>query len=70
MAVPHLPVAVADAPRGALLDHLPPVGADLEAIAVVLCLILVPHETEKGHVYRCHPKLECLKVQAEVLPKQ
>ena len=69
VAVPHLPVAVADAPGGALPDHLPPVGADLEAVAVVLRLVLVPHETEEGHVYRCHPKLECLKVQAEVLPE-
>jgi len=69
VAVPHLPVAVADAPGGALPDHIPPVGADLEAVAVVLRLVLVPHEMEEGHVYRCHPKLERLKVQAEVLPE-
>jgi len=69
VAVTHLPVAVADAPWGAFPDHLPPVGADLEAVAVVLRLVLVPHETEEGHVYWCHPKLERLKVQAEVLPE-
>lgn len=69
VAVPHLPVAVADAPRGALPDHLPPIGTNLKAVAVVLRLVLVPHETEEGHVYRCHPKLERLKVQAEVLPE-
>lgn len=69
VAVPHLPVAVADAPGGTLPDHLPPVGTDLEAVAVVLRLILVPHETEECHVYRCHPKLERLKVEAEVLPE-
>ena len=62
VAVLHLPVAVVDAPRGALPVHLPPVGADLEAVAVVICLALVPHEMEEGHVYRCHPKLERLKV--------
>lgn len=69
VAVPHLPVAVADAPGGALPHHLPAVGAHLKAVAVVLGLILVPHEAEEGHVYWCHPKLEGLKVQAEVLPE-
>ena len=69
MAVPHLPVAVADAPGGALPNHLPAIGAHLKAVAVVLRLVLVSHETKEGHVYWCHPKLEGLKVQAEVLPE-
>ena len=69
MAVPRLPVAVADAPRGALPYHLPAISTHLKAVAVVLRLVLVSHETKEGHVYRCHPKLEGLKVQAEVLPE-
>lgn len=69
MAVTHLPVAVPDAPGGALPYHLPAIGADLEAVTVVPRLILVPHETQEGHVHWCHPKLEGLKVQAEVLPE-
>jgi len=69
MAVPHLPVAVADAPGGALPNHLPAIGTHLKAVAVVLRLVLVSHETKEGHVYWCHPKLEGLKVQAEVLPE-
>jgi hypothetical protein len=69
MAVPHLPVAVTDAPGGALPYHLPAIGTDLQAVAVVLCIVLVPHETEKCHVHRCHPKLEGLKVKAKVLPE-
>jgi hypothetical protein len=69
MAVPHLPVAVTDAPGGALPYHLPAIGTDLQAVAVVLCIVLVPHETEKCHVHRCHPKLEGLEVKAKVLPE-
>ena len=69
MAVPHLSVAVPDAPGGALPYHLPAIGTNLEAVTVAPRLILIPHETEKGHVHWCHPKLEGLKVQAEVLPE-
>ena len=67
MTVPHLPVAVPDAPGGALPYHLPAIGPDLKAVTVVPRLIFVSHETEEGHVHWCHPKLEGLKVQTEVL---
>lgn len=69
MAVPHLPVAVPDTSGGALPYHFPAICADLKAVAIVPCLIFITHETEKGHIDWCHPKLEGLKVQAEVLPE-
>lgn len=69
MAVPNLPVAVTDAAGSALPYHLPAICPDLKAIAVVPSIIFISHKTEKSHVYRCHSKLEGLKVQAKVLPK-
>jgi hypothetical protein len=69
MAVSNLPVAVPDAAGGALPCHLPTISPNLKAVAVAPCLIFVSHETEESHVYWCHSELECLKMQAEVLPK-
>jgi len=67
VAVPDLPVAVPDAPRHALPCHLAPVPSDLQAVAVVLGLGVVAHETEEGDVHGRHAQLESLEVQAEVL---
>ena len=63
----HFVVAVTDASRGAFPYHLPTVTANLEAVGVVPCFVLVAHETKESHVYRCHAELEGLKVQTEVL---
>jgi len=68
-AVPHLLVAISDAPGCALPCQLPPVPAYLQAVAEVPGLTLFAHETKKCHVYRGHPQQECLEVEAEVLPK-
>ena len=67
VAVPDLPVAVPDAPRHALPCHLAPVPSNLQAVAVVLGLGVVAHETEEGDVHGRHAQLESLEVQAEVL---
>lgn len=69
MAVPHLAVAVSYAAGHPLPDHLPPIRPHFQAVAVVLRLAVVPHEPEERYVHRRHPQLECLKVQAKVLPK-
>ena len=68
-AVPHLPVAVPDAPRSALPCQLPSAPAHLQAVPKALCLALLAHEPQEPHVHWRHPKQECLKVQAEMLPE-
>jgi len=68
-AVPHLPVAVPDAPRSALPCQLPSAPAHLQAVPKALCLALLAHEPQERHVHWRHPKQECLKVQAEMLPE-
>jgi len=68
-AVPHLPVAVPDAPRRALPCQLPPAPAHLQAVPKALRLALLAHEPQERHVHWRHPKQECLKVQAEMLPE-
>lgn len=65
--VPDFPVAVPDAPWHPLPDHLPPISAHLKTVAVVLCLIIVTHEPQECNIYRRHPELESLKMQAKVL---
>jgi hypothetical protein len=60
-------VAVSDAPRHALPCHLAAAAPDLQAVAVVLGLSVVPHEPEEGDVHGRHAQLESLEVQAEVL---
>jgi hypothetical protein len=68
-AVPHLPVAVPDAPRRALPRQLPPAPAHLQAVPEPLRLALLAHEPQERHVHRRHPQHERLEVQAEVLPE-
>lgn len=67
MAVPNLPMAVADAAGIALPYHLPAISSNLKAISVAPCIIFVAHKSEESHVYWCHSKLKGLKVQAKVL---
>lgn len=50
-AVPHLLVAVPDAPGSALPRQLPPVPTHLQAVAEVPCLALFTHEPQESHVY-------------------
>lgn len=69
MAVPNLPVAVPDAAGSSLPYHLPAIRTNLKTIAVVPSIIFITHKPEESHVYWCHSKLKCLKVQAKVLPK-
>lgn len=69
VAVTHFAVAVPDAPGCALPYHLPAIGTNLKAIAVVPCVILIAHEAEECHVDWRHSKLEGLKMQAEILPE-
>lgn len=69
VAVPHFPVAIPDAPRDPLPGHLTVDASDLQAVGVVLGFGVVSHEPEEGDVDRRHAQLECLEVQAEVLPK-
>lgn len=69
MAVPNLPMAVSDAAGISLPYHLPAIRPNLKAVSVAPCIIFITHKTEESHVYWCHSKLECLKVQTEVLTK-
>jgi hypothetical protein len=69
VAVPHSPVAVPDASWRALPCQLPPLPAHLQAVAEALCLALLTHEPQECHVHWRHAQQECLKVEAEVLPK-
>lgn len=62
-------MAVPNAPRYPLPNHLPAISANLQAIAVVLCLIIITHKSQEGNVYRSHPKLESFKVQTKILTK-
>jgi hypothetical protein len=69
MAVSYFPMAVSDTTRGAFPNHSPATTPDLEAVAVGLCIILIPHETDKCHVDWSLSEQKGFKVQAEILPK-
>lgn len=67
MAVSYFPMAVSDASRGAFPNHSPAAATNLQAVAVGLRLILVPHETNERHVDWSLPEQKGFKVQAEIL---
>ena len=69
MAVSDLLVAIPDAPRVSLPDKLSVISSNLEAVTVVLCFCLIPHETQKRHVNRSHPKLEGFEMETKILTK-
>lgn len=62
MAVSYFPMTIPDASRGAFPDHSPATGPNLDAIAVGLCFILIPHETDERHVYWSLSEQKGLKV--------
>lgn len=67
--VPHLAVAVSDAAWDPLPDHLAAIASNLKAVAVILCLHIISHESQKCYVNWCIAKLECLEMETEILPK-
>lgn len=69
MAVSDLLVAIPNASRVALPDKFSVISSNLEAVTVVLSFCFIPHETQKRHVNRSHPKLECFKMETEILTK-
>jgi hypothetical protein len=69
MAVSYFPMAVSDTSRGAFPNHSPATAPDFEAVAVGLCLILIPHETDECHVNWSLPEQKGFKVQAEIFSK-
>lgn len=67
--VANLSVAVPYGSGHPLPRHLPTIPTDLKAVGVILCLVIVTHESQERYVDWSHPQLECFKMQAEVLPK-
>jgi hypothetical protein len=66
--VPHLAVAVSDAARDSLPDHLAPIAAHLKAVAIVFCISIISHEPQKCYVNRSIAKLKSLKMETKILP--
>ena len=69
MTIPDFPMTISNAPWRSLPQQLPVIPTNLEAIAIIPSLILIPHEPKESHVNWRHPQLKRLKVQAKVLPE-
>ncbi|MFS7988371.1 hypothetical protein Hanom_Chr11g01034051 [Helianthus anomalus] len=60
-------MTVSYASRDSLPCHLPPVPSNLQAVAVVLRLVIVPHKSQERDINGRHSQLERLKMETEVL---
>lgn len=49
--------------------QLSPICSHFKSVTEFLCLIVIPHETQEGHVHWCHSEAESLKVQTELFAK-
>lgn len=69
MAIPNFPMTVSYTSGCTFPDKLPSISPYFQAVAVVSCLCLVSHKPKECHVYGCHSKLKCFKMETEVLTK-
>lgn len=69
IAISNLPVAIPDASRHPLPYQFPAIATHLQAVAEVLCLVVLTHESQECHVNWSHSQEEGLEVKTEVFPK-
>ena len=62
-------MAIPNAPRHTLPTQLSSISSYLKAVSVILCIIVIPHESQESNVNRSQTELERFKMKAEVLPK-
>lgn len=60
--VTHLSVAVPYAPRHSLPYHLPSIPTHFQAVAIVLCFIVITHKPQECYVDRGHTQLESFEM--------